>query len=429
MGHRRIRLRLRPASGVVAALLCVLAAAPAAAADGSNAAAKLTDLFGGHAYGSFAHVGKTVLAGKTASVGFGCVIVPPAHRSKDASSVDVPPLLSLGAIHDTGDATRAGGTGSSTFTSNVSDAALLDGLITATAVTSVAQASHDAGGYAVSADGTRFADLVIAGNPVPVEVPPNTSISLPGLGTVVLNEQISDVTETSATLTVNAIHVSVDQANGMGIKVGTQVIVAHAVATLASKHVNGILSGLAYGFSARGGGGVIKVGRVAPAGVSCLGTGGRTRHNQAASVEVPGVVSTGTVYDTASGKQTRRGASVHTTSSVEDLDLLGSLVHATSVHAAAYGLLQAGTRTFNADGSAFAGLSVSGFPNIGDDVAPNTDLSIAGLGTLHLYRIIERSGGIEVRMIELVVLEDNEFGLPVGTDIQIAVAKVGIRTT
>jgi hypothetical protein len=413
-------------AAIIVAIVSSLAAAPAAHAELPSRSTQRTDLFGGHAYGSFAQVGKTVLAGKTAKVGLACEVAPPAHRVKDASSVDVPPLLSLGAIHDTGDASKRNGK-SSTFSSTVGDANLLDGLITATTLTSVAQASHKGGTYAVSSQGTEFADLVVDGTPVSAEVPPNTSMPLEGLGKVVLNEQVSEVKQDSATLTVNAIHVVVDQSNDLGVPVGTQIIVAHATASLQGRQVHGILSGLAYGFSARAGD-VGSVGRVAPVGISCLGTGGRTKHNVAASVDVPGVVSTGTVDDTAQGRQTGGGASVHTASSVESLDLLSSLVSATSVRAAANGVLRNGTSTFDADGSAFTGLSVQGFPDIHDDVAPNTAVDIAGLGTLYLYRVIKGSRNIEVRMIELKVLENNQYGLPVGTDIQVAVAKVGIRS-
>ncbi len=411
---------------MIVAVVGSLAAAPMARAEAPSGAAQRTDLFGGHAYGSLAYVGKTILAGKTAKVGLSCEVAPPAHRVNDASSVNVPPLLSLGAIHDTGDASNSSGE-MSTFSSTVADASLLDGLITATAVTSVAQASHEGGTYGVSSDGTQFADLVVAGTPVPAEVPPNTSIPLSGFGTVVLNEQVSEVTPDSATLTVNAIHVAVDQPNDLDVPIGTQIIVAHATASLQGRRVHGILSGSAYGFSARAGD-VVTVGRVAPVGLSCLGTGGRTRHNVAASIHVPGVVSTGTVDDTAQGKQTDRGASVHTDSSVESLDLLSSLVSATSVEAAANGVLRNGTRTFDSGGSAFVGLAVQGFPDIHDEVDPNTVLDMPGLGTLYLYRVIKGAGSIEVRMIELKVLEDNQYGLPVGTDIQVAVAKVGIRS-
>ena len=47
-------------------------------------------------------------------------------------------------------------------------------------------------------------------------------------------------------------------------------------------------------------------------------------------------------------------------------------------------------------------------------------MSIAGLGTLYLYRVIHNfpnPHSVEVRMIELVVTQTNLLGLPIGLDI------------
>src|SRR6266851_643206 len=50
-----------------------------------------------------------------------------------------------------------------------------------------------------------------------------------------------------------------------------------------------------------------------------------------------------------------------------------------------------GTLDFSGTGSTFVGLSVKRFPQIHDNVGANTRLSIAGLGTLWLHRVIHRS--------------------------------------
>jgi len=86
-----------------------------------------------------------------------------------------------------------------------------------------------------------------------------------------------------------------------------------------------------------------------------------------------------------------------------------------------------GILTFSDDGSMFVDLHVTGFPNIHDDVPPNTSLHIVGLGTLWLHRVIQTSNSIEVRMIELIVTEANSFGIPIGTDIQVAVAEASVH--
>jgi hypothetical protein len=68
---------------------------------------------------------------------------------------------------------------------------------------------------------------------------------------------------------------------------------------------------------------------------------------------------------------------------------------------------------------------VAGFPLINDDVAPNTELSIPGVGTLWLNRVIVSPHGIEVRMIELV-LSVSVSGNPAGTDLIISDASARV---
>src|SRR6266566_1580671 len=86
-----------------------------------------------------------------------------------------------------------------------------------------------------------------------------------------------------------------------------------------------------------------------------------------------------------------------------------------------------GTLDFSGTASTFVGLSVKRFPQIHDNVGANTRLSIAGLGTLWLHRVIHRPNSIEIRMIELIVTESNTFGIPIGTDVQVAVAEASVH--
>jgi hypothetical protein len=415
--------------GVAAVLGVVVVALVAPAANATTGSPQTKRIkFGANAFGSYAFVGKTVLAGKTAPVALGaCTLSPPVHRENSAAGANVPPLLSLGAITDTADASSAAGVDSSTGESTIASVGLAGGLITADTVTSVATASHDSGGYDVSADGTQFANLKVAGVPIPVTVPPNTSIPLLGVGTVTLNEQVADVTSKSAKLTVNAIHVDVSQTNGLGIPKGAQIYVGHAQSQLLEKTINGVLGGQAYGASGRVLGDSVKLGKVAPISVPCTGTGGKTRHRTTAGISLPGIINSGTVDDTARGKQTKLGAEVTTSSTVEGLNLLQGLVGATAIRAQANATRDGSGTTFDSDGSQFVDLSIAGFPNIGDDVAPNTKVKIEGLGTLYLYRVMHHKNSIEVRMVELKVTALNGFGLPLGADIRVAVASASIR--
>jgi hypothetical protein len=99
---------------------------------------------------------------------------------------------------------NGGGTDGSDAVSSVTlgTVNILNGLITADGV--VAMATTTIGN--VNADGSSLANLVVNG--VQVDDPaPNTRMSLPGVGYVVLNEQLP----TSGGMTVNMIHVVLQQ--------------------------------------------------------------------------------------------------------------------------------------------------------------------------------------------------------------------------
>ena len=60
-------------------------------------------------------------------------------------------------------------------------------------------------------------------------------------------------------------------------------------------------------------------------------------------------------------------------------------------------------------------------------MAPNTKVSLAGLGTLWLHRQIKTANKITVIMVQLVVtVPSNPLGLAVGTTVNVAYASVSI---
>lgn len=119
-----------------------------------------------------------------------------------ASDVTVATLVTAQDAFATA-AGAADGTQSDAFSSaTLGSVSILNGLITADGV--VAMASSTSGNS--NAEGSTLANLVVNG--VAVSDPaPNTRVNLPGVGYVVLNEQIS----TSGGITVNMIHVVLQQ--------------------------------------------------------------------------------------------------------------------------------------------------------------------------------------------------------------------------
>ena len=115
----------------------------------------------------------------------------------------------------------------------------------ATLVKSAATSLADSTGARSSAAGTKLVGLVVGGTPFDVTPPPNTVITLPGIGVVILNEQVCDsgaalpscTGSAHSGLTVRAVRLVITNpvlASTLGI--GIQVIVAqaHADATWTS---------------------------------------------------------------------------------------------------------------------------------------------------------------------------------------------------
>ena len=148
-----------------------------------------------------------------------------------AQSFGVPNTLSsnwLTAITSGASDDRAS---SSQSTSELEGVSLLGGIIKAGTVTAVASSSASSAGRSSNASGSGFSNLVVNGVPITADPAPNTRLALPGLGYVVLNEQIPSGDGTgSSGITVNMIHVVLQNAL-TGIKTG-EIIVGSATSSV-----------------------------------------------------------------------------------------------------------------------------------------------------------------------------------------------------
>lgn len=114
-----------------------------------------------------------------------------------------------------------------TTTAEASDVNILNGLIAAKAVLALATSYANGATAASESDGSTILNLTIGGRSYADGAPaPNTRIELPGVGYVILNEQMSSGDGVhSAGLTVNMIHVylidSLTGASAGEIVVGT----------------------------------------------------------------------------------------------------------------------------------------------------------------------------------------------------------------
>lgn len=374
------------------------------------------------AYGTYAVVGNLVSVAKTAPVGVG----PGCGTAKvgvtangTVASVNAFPLIQTGVINTS----ASDATNMATGSSDVHGVALLAGLIVADEIKAVSTTTKDGSGYHVSSAGSNLVNMLVAGIPI-VGIPaPNTTIQLAGIGRVVLNEQITSSSSSSAHFTVNMVHVYVTVANILNIKVGTQIIIADAYSGLTETFGPGTLDGNAYGTAVFGK--LLSSSPTAPASVGCRGNNLIT--NTLVGITIPQVLSSGTIIDTAQGSVTSTESSSQTSDSIQGVNLLAGIVTADAIQAGATGTTTDGVNfNFNTT-SSFVNLKVAGHPEINDNVPANTKLSLAGLGTLYLRRIITTPNSIDVHMIELVV-GPNVLGLPLGLDVVISRSEASLHS-
>jgi hypothetical protein len=138
--------------------------------------------------------------------------------SNQVASITIPHTLASQTLTVTTTGSIGGTSASALSSATVEQVDILNGLVTAKAVVAVASSTGDGTTATSSATGSKLLGLtvgnIVFGDVIPV---PNTVIPLPGVGTVILNEQIrggDGVTTTS--LTVNMIHVVLSGSAGSG---------------------------------------------------------------------------------------------------------------------------------------------------------------------------------------------------------------------
>src|SRR5262249_32111058 len=143
----------------------------------------------------------------------------PLSASGSAAGVNLAPLVVAGAANTAASDDFQTSQSQSTTTS----ISLLGGLISGEQIKAASTIAIDENGSVqVSSGGSIFGSLIVLGKSYNGAIAPNTRINLPLLGYVVLNEQISNITSTNATMTVNMVHVCVTLPNLLGLQVGAQ---------------------------------------------------------------------------------------------------------------------------------------------------------------------------------------------------------------
>jgi len=382
----------------------------------------LAGVSGGSAYAAFLKVpvGSTLASiGPLFPVSLGCNTAT-KNVSSSAASMTLDGVASSGTLVDQVVSTRTSTAASIQASATLQNVRILGGLISATTINSVAS-SVATSTMASSANNSTFVGLIVAGIPISGTPAPNTTIGLPGLGKVVLNEQSGPVNGKDATsISVTAIDVSITLKNTLKLPVGTHILIANAKSNFMRTSSRAIVSADAYGLFAFAKAGVVFV-KSGPWAEATIGCTGGSKTVSTASVTIPNVGSTGTITDTASGQITASGSQAQSSSSVQQVTLLNGLITADLITTTAQA-------TFNGSLSASATTSLTNLRIAGVLIAanppPNTMINIANVGfvvvneqTVSLTATMVK---IKVNAIDLHITAPNVPGLPVGVSVVVA---------
>ncbi|MDO7868985.1 choice-of-anchor P family protein [Nocardioides jiangxiensis] len=426
LGSRRTAARggaVALLASAVASAALLLPATPAQAAVtnqtlvGSAAGTKVTLLNGTVSSGATAPSGLTTpYTGKTSS--------------NSTASVVVPGLLTTGVVSSKVATTAITGGKRITSTASVAGVDLLNGLVKATAVQSTSRVSV-VNGIATPSSTPNFLGLAVAGTTLPLSIPKNFTVDVPGVAKVVLNKSVATQLSDNAARQVSAgIEVTLLSAVG-AYGAGTVIDVAPtaAAATLPTTQLGAAVGGL--GYSTRVAAvvdGVLKVtsGPTAAQAMPAGGTAGKNVTNSTVGVHLSTILNTGTLANTVNGSRTASYSRSTVTSNVTAVNLLGGLVRADAVKAVAQSSKKSGYPAVKTGQSTLVNLVIGG-KAIPVDVAPNTTVSVLGLVTVTVNQQIRTTTGITVNALDVKVVGAG-LGLPVGSHITVASADAWVGT-
>jgi hypothetical protein len=414
------------AVGAASVLAASITASPPASAVSSAYA-----YFGATGGTQIQAVGTTISSAMTAMSQIGGFTTPKS-TSNHVASVSAAPLASVGAVNTSEVAAAVGDGWKLTGHARTTGVNLLNGLIKISAVDTTTTTKFDSAGGGAGSSNTQFLGLTIQGKTYPVDIAKNTTISVPGIATVVLNYQSVSVSDTGiatrgAGLVVTLLKSQATAAIGSTIVLNPSV----NVVKIGSGPGGLPLGGAAYGsyvFSHVGDGIKAESGATAYEVMPGNGTGGVVLENHTARANLAGVLNTTEIASTAEGLSSPALNYSKMSTRTADLNLFPSLFGAV-IHADAIGtnasVVNDNGNTQMTGGLQFVNLVIAG-QKIPVDVGPNTTIHVAKLGyvTVNEQKEWSLAWAHVKQVIGLhVVLDTSRAGLPVGAEIQIAVSQ------
>jgi hypothetical protein len=394
----------------------------------------------GEAFGAFANSRAGLLAttlGRSAFQPCPCQGTNGQVRSNRVTSIGAGEdgnLFAAGEMISTGVTDATATSAEIEFVSHVNGLRMFDDMITASAIVGVAHTNVGANTIQHNTNQSRFFNLQIAGRDVGRTVEPNTVMPLPGIGHVTLRrerERGDGAERGSIELDMMVIHVT--QRNQFDVPVGSIIVVGHASSGFNRHPSEASLAGAAWGTESNNN---VEnrtrnqIGRAAFITLGCQGSGGDINRNFAARVRAENILSVGSSETTAFGGPVEGNRiAARTTASTDGVNMLNGLITAGNIRVVAQESVGgiSGQHNRSADTS-FALLRILGTP-IPDPVMPNTQLPIPGVGfvVLNEQEFPPDSRNTTVNGLRLVVTRNNQFDLPVGSNIIVSHAEASVR--
>ena len=182
-------------------------------------------LLTGEAYGTSHGAARRPARGRRSSTPCRASARRGAWVARTGAATSEPKAFTSGTVRNTVRGTVTPSTAIGTVTSTVHGATLLSGIVRAGVITAGARVEKTASGVRLSAPGSSFASLTVAGHPgINSSVPPNTKVLIPNMGILYLHRVIV----TARSIEVRMIELALTQHNSLGLPAGTDIRIAVA---------------------------------------------------------------------------------------------------------------------------------------------------------------------------------------------------------
>ncbi len=414
--------------GTLTATVIVGAAVAATTLGGSAASATTGYSFVGWAGGSLVRAANNVITSDltaASSINY----ENPASDTNSAAAVQIPHLLNTGVMSTSAVASAIDGGYKVVSKAETAHIGALGGLITADAINTVSTATV-VNGVATSSVKSTFLNLKVGGVKVPINVKPNTIITIPNVATVALNYSLSFAkTNTAFNVGIGA-YVSLLKPRGENA-IGAEVALSPTYAALAPVVVppsGHFLYANAYGtkVAARVGTLVgVESDPTAPITMGAAGTRGVTKTSSIAAVNLTPVARVGAVTNSVTGTNTSTRYDALATSRVAAINLFRGLIRADAVKSKARVRGAATAAVPRITGSStLLNLTING-KAIPLNASPNTKINLLNIAVVTINQQIRTAKSIIVRAID-IKLSTAAYGLPAGAEVQVASSRVSV---